>query len=201
MIVSIKKNFLFINTVKTASSSISQNLRPHADVIFDKTQFGKHMHLSKAQEIFKLFGRRKLFNEISKISVIREPFDWLGSIYRSHKKMAFRNAPSYTGDISFDEFFDQWFEKNNWQLTPQSDYFKNKKGEVSVDYLLKFEALEAEYELFCEKFELPNSNIPHVNKSPVSPEIQISPSIAKIIEDVYSKDFEIYESSKFRCFV
>jgi hypothetical protein len=40
--------------------------------------------------------------------VIRDPVDYVVSLYNSQQKPAFIGHPNYTGDISFEIFWDTW---------------------------------------------------------------------------------------------
>jgi len=68
--------------------------------------------------------------------------------------------------------------KLRWFVGPQSEWVCNDHGDLLVDYIGRFEALQKDFECMCEKLGLRTiSALPHVNAS--DKEEPVSASILK----------------------
>lgn len=102
----------------------------------------------------------ELFQAYYKFSFVRNPWDRLVSFYkyRGHahrydfKTFVFRHMPkpSWTNDYC--------------HVTPQYD-FLYQDGRCQVDFVGRFENLQADFDRVCEAVGLPQGKLPHANKS------------------------------------
>jgi hypothetical protein len=150
VLISLTHKFIFVANVKTASTSIEKALRDYAEINLHRSEWGKHLSLGDIElrfaRIFELVPRY----EFRVVSVIREPLDWLGSLYRSHKSVRFENTPLDTSQMSFYDFIQVW-RAGNWdQCRPQATGFRNFKGNFDVDFLIRYDHLNEDFISACD---------------------------------------------------
>ncbi len=144
----------------------------------------------------------KKFEEFYKFAFVRHPLDRALSGYWYLKsggnRMGDLSVANYLQKYrSFDEFVDGEFLNGHMIyhpiFRPQSWYLCDWKGDVRVDYVGKFESIDADFnnvarELGLKKF----TGLPVINKSSVNPE-KIAVSTKNIIADLYKDDFDVFE--------
>ncbi len=168
MLLSLSKKFLFIANLKTASTSIERVLAPHAELRLTQANFGKHQTFVEAVERFRwLFGVTNI-DEIFIFGVIRDPVDFVLSLYNSHKREQFKdNARLYTGGMDFDQFITQWVPKNADQLKNQHTRFVSAEGRVVTNLLISYDNLDAGLGIVSNKIGVPDLvKPPKANASP-----------------------------------
>ena len=142
MLISLRKKFIFVANLKSASTAIEKQLRSVCEVAILQTRFGKHHGLADIERRFSWVFDYVPRDEMFIFGVIRDPVDFMISLYNFHRKEAFQGQPSYTGEMSFDAFMDDWTRRNSWQCRPQSDRFRNRKGVFDLDYLIDYARLD-----------------------------------------------------------
>jgi len=189
MLLSLSRRFIFVANLKTASTSIEACLRPFSEICIARTDFGKHESFGKIEErfpwAFDLISRENFFV----FGVIRDPLDYAISIYNSHQKPDFLGQDSFTGDNSFEEFYQKWKQKDSWQLHPQYKRFLNNKGEYALDYLLNLDQLPEQWPQICKILEIPDRELRNLNVSPMGAQrADIDPALVKQVYNDYATD-------------
>lgn len=190
MIISIEKKFIFVANLKTASTSIESALRPHGDIVVRRSELGKHLAFSEIQKrfswLFEVLDEQVFF----KFGVIRDPVDYTISLYRSHMDEKFRDSPGlYTGNMSFEEFLEQWVPKNRGQMQPQINKFKDQNGEYALNRLIFFEDLKKSFPQVMKEVGIPEIELPNLNVSPGS-KVEVDDFSVSIIKNIFSEDYE-----------
>ena len=198
MLISLSKQFIFVANLKTASTSIEQVLGHVAEIRLERSEWGKHASLAQIEE-FDWIPRGVLdFSAFKKFGVIRDPVDWLFSLYQSHQHEKFSNIPHlYTGGMSFDNFISDWCQRNTDQCAPQYTRFLKKGGQHGLDVTILYQELQDIWKLLLEYLDVKAiQNLPTLN---VSPEIQanmkLSPDNVNYVEEKYKDDYDLIESS------
>ena len=167
MLLSLSRRFVFVANLKTASTSIEACLRPFSEICIARTDFGKHASFGEIEEryswAFHLIKRENFFV----FGVIRDPLDYVLSVYNSHTKPDFLGQESFTGDKSFAEFYETWKKRDSWQLRPQYRRFLNSKGGYALDYLINFEQLAEEWPEIRKILGIPDKELRNLNVSPM----------------------------------
>lgn len=166
MLISLKHRFIFVANLKTASSSIEICLRPFCEIAIPQTTYGKHLTLAQMEARFSWIFEHVKRQDFFVFGVLRDPVDYVISIYNSHQKKEFIGFPHYTGDKSFEEFYESWTARQSWQMQPQSRRFVDINGDMSVDYLLDYNSLNDQWMNFCLVLGVPASTLGHHNLSP-----------------------------------
>src|SRR5215472_15851737 len=139
MLISFSRKFVFIANLKTASTSIETVLRPLAEICLVESQLGKHMPFQAIEQRFgwslDRFGRENFLI----FGVIRDPVDYLLSLYNSHATQKFKDDTIlYTGNMDFDQFLTEWTERNADQIRPEFQRFLTRDGEIGANYIISY---------------------------------------------------------------
>lgn len=156
MVISDSKSFIFVHVQKTAGSSIRRLLQPYAvegprtrlnrlasrlGLVRDYRNFyfGHHDRLRAAQAVMPA----ERFEEMFKFGFVRNPWDRLVSWYaflrqrphhRRHKRVMALG--------SFDAYVEYEIRRDK---ISQFRMLRNEAGEIGVDFVGKFENLEADF--------------------------------------------------------
>lgn len=168
MLLSLSKKFLFIANLKTASTSIERVLAPHSELRLTQANFGKHQTFVEISERFRWLLNVVNIEDIFVFGVIRDPVDFVLSLYNSHKREQFKDNPRlYTGNMTFDQFITQWVPKNADQLKSQHVRFIGSEGRLITNLLISYDKLEAGLELVAKQIGVPDLvKLPKANASP-----------------------------------
>ena len=118
-------------------------------------------HVTYAEiELLGLLDTFKLKKAI-KVAIIRNPYDRAVSLYHHHKEKS----------ETFLEFLNRFFtpdSKNHNFLAHkrnQLDFIRDKKGNIILDFVIRFENLNQDFKDFSEYYELNLSELPHIGKN------------------------------------
>ncbi len=175
MLISDSKRFIFIHIPRTAGFSVHQALQPwvdHQNLDFRKARWEKDYPHYTAREIREIAGKETL-QEYFKFAFVRNPWDRMLSRYSYLKKFndhphePFNPRGYYPpGTLSFL----QWLKGGEphgvhpLDLRPQKKWLVDVSGQIGVDFVGRFETLEADFETICQKIGL-SLALPHVNRS------------------------------------
>ena len=101
------------------------------------------------------------FDSYFKFAFVRNPWDRAVSLY---KYIGLRKGLSFKQFVAERLRGDLW--KNwRWFVGPQADFVCHPNGTVLVDFLGRFENLQADFQHVCRRLHLLQPQLPHVNKS------------------------------------
>jgi hypothetical protein len=168
MLLSLSKKFLFIANLKTASTSIEKVLGPYAELRLMQSNYGKHQSFADFTDRFKWMLGLVDINELFIFGVMRDPVEYVLSIYNSHRADSFKNnARLYTGNMDFAQFISVWVPKNADQIRPQVTRFTSSDGRIAANLLISFDKLHEGLALVAKKLNTPELNtLPKLNESP-----------------------------------
>jgi hypothetical protein len=143
MLISLSERFVFIANLKAASTAIETALRRYAEIALTEARFGKHQSFDDVERRFgwalSLIEPRELFV----FGVMRDPVDYMISLYNSHAHPKFRDRPGlYTGSMDFGRFLEEWTVRNADQATPQYLRFLDRNKRLATHYLISYDRLE-----------------------------------------------------------
>lgn len=196
MLLSLTKKFLFIANLKTASTSIERVLSPHAEIRLVQSRFGKHQSFSEFSERFKWLLSCVNVHDLFIFGVMRDPADYVLSLYNSHRIEQFRNNPKlYTGNMDFGRFIAEWVPRNADQLRPQFARFVGAEGRVVANLIISYDRLAEGLEIVAKRLDVKElCNMPRVNPSPSElTRSGLSPEHLAWIKTRFEKDREFME--------
>ena len=142
MLISLTRKFIFVANLKTASTAIEAVLRPRSHIALVESRFGKHMPFRTIERRFGWVFDYVKRQEFLVFGVIRDPVDFVISLYNSHMDPKFKSSPQlFTGDIDFEQFLDRWAATNHDQLRPQFNRFVSAARSLGANYLISYEKL------------------------------------------------------------
>lgn len=165
MLISLDYKFIFVANLKTASTSIETALRPYADIALVESQFEKHAPLAEIERrfcwVFDLIPRDQLLI----FGVVRDPVDYVLSIYNSHADPKFADSPNLsTRGLGFNEFRARWAEENVDQLLPQYARFVGRDGSLGLNYAISYGSLPEEFRVVTDRLGI-RAELDRVNVS------------------------------------
>lgn len=176
MLISNRHRFVFVHVYKNAGTSITAALKPFA---LNRWQWGLHRVCSLARlpfpypdpqplpthasaaEIASALGR-ETFNAYFRFAFVRNPWDWQVSLYEYMLRS--RTHPQHhliRGLGSFEAYI-QW--RCSHEVRCQKDFLYSRKGERLVDYVGRFESLDADFRAICARIGI-RASLPRLNVS------------------------------------
>jgi hypothetical protein len=116
-------------------------------------------HLTARQYVECRYLSPELFGDYFKFGFVRNPWDRMVSMYKYF---------GYQRICGFNEFVCRDFGKDLWRtmrwfVCPQTEYLCDENGELIVDFVGRYEALQADFHEVCRRLGLPPTDLPHVN--------------------------------------
>lgn len=158
---------IFVHIQKTGGSSVRQALRM-AQHDAEKHRF--------ARELRATYGEA-WWGGYFKFAFVRNPWDRLVSWWRMIQRNAATGRPMngfqrfiLSRASSFEEFLTNCDEEyhdrdgSKWIFRNQLDYIADAGG-IMVDFVGRFERLQADFDVVCARLRLPSMQMPHINSS------------------------------------
>ena len=183
MLISHNHKFIFIHIFKTAGTSVSLRLGSHArfnDALIygyrpsRKVLLGANI-LLKRRLIERMTGfnphatasevREKMpaiFDSYFKFAFVRNPWDWLVSLYYFFRQNKRDPRHDKAMAISFPDFVEWQIEE---QIQRQLDFITDTAGNIIVDFIGKYETLNQDYEYVIHKLSIDAPSLPRMNVS------------------------------------
>ena len=136
------------------------------------TIYYKH---AKAIDIKRALGDE--YARYFKFSVVRNPFTWVISNYEFNRGLhrpfirstflkVSKEIPKWAINMSFSDWLLWWFETFH---PSQKQFVVDEKGDLIIDYIIKFENLQSGFNIVSQKIGIPPSRLPHLRKSQNKP--------------------------------
>ena len=178
MLVSEKNKFIFIHIPKTAGSSMRALLEPFAQDFLSLNDAGKklvsdrlrnglsplppHFNLAAVSQILDI-----AFDEFLLITVVRNPFDRLISLYNYCKfKNQRHRLHSAANRLTLNEFIPFVVNDSGHDTACQHSYFSVPKNcKVKEIVIMRTETLQNDCKRLCEALSLPSQPLKFLNQS------------------------------------
>jgi hypothetical protein len=153
-----------------------------------QTKFGKHDDLTRVSRKFSWVRKYVSLDELFIFGVVRDPVDFIVSLYNFHTSAGFDGKPHSTKELSFDEFWNGWCVKS-WQAKPQHLRFVDARGHFRISHVIRFDNLVNEFPKICARIGV-KANLQKTNVSPhvLSPQDLSAEHVASI-RDRYAEDY------------
>jgi len=150
-------------------------LRPNDDPALGPPRLA---HLKAREYVSCGYLSQEAFDAAFKFAFVRNPWARMVSIY--HHLSAGKSFRDYVlGDFS-----GKAWEKMAWFVGPQADFVYSAEGELLVDFVGRFERLQADFDAICERLGLPPTPLPHVNRAQDHRRIYLSPVPRKALRSL-----------------
>ena len=153
MIINLRQGFIFLATLKTASTSIEAALRPRSEICLIESRFGKHMTVAQMMTNLGWLFAEQDVRRFLIFGVVRDPYDFMLSLYNSHNSAHFmeKSPRLYTGDMTFGQFLQQWVPANASQVIPQYRRFLDKTGKIGANYIISYDRLSEGLDIIMDR--------------------------------------------------
>ncbi len=220
--LSQEKKFLFIHVAKVAGRSIKASLKPYCDNLnvlqkainwtdrlvhsnvpgkglfpparlFIDNRLPLRTHAT-ALEYMSWLGRDD-FSKYYKFTFVRNPFDRQVSLYEFIRQSRNHRLKETLLKMTFDEYL-KW--RCSGQFPYQSTYIFDRSGNSPlVDFIGKFENLNADFETIANKFSL-EVKLGYVGKTKERKDWRTyyTPETQKLVVDTYAIDFDNFSYSR-----
>jgi len=178
---------IFIHIRKTAGISI-RNVIGECDGTHDGLHF--HNHLYHHKNILS----KQLYSEYFKFTFVRNPWDLRVSLYRYLAKGGHGSLTRYARQLSFSNWIKRYSDRVNVNTThvgrTQTSYIEPLKD---MDFIGKFENLQEDFNIVCDKIGIPNQKLPHKNKTKHKHYTEYyDDETRSIVAEKYAKDIEYF---------
>jgi hypothetical protein len=184
--------FIYIAVPKTGSSSIEATLEE-----YNSARLSKGLTKHTPAKMLKTRVESDFWNQSFKAALVREPFDWMYSWYRFRQRDALKNPAHrfhhrYTGNMSFDEFVQQFNTYDH--MLRQSDFICDQEGKLLIDFVGRVESLQSDFDYICSRIGISSITLPllNVSKQAHSQIDSLSASSKARIERIFKPDFELF---------
>ena len=191
------RKFIFVHIPKTGGQSLYTNLggwtsvKPHG---FDRglKKYRHHFTMSEYLEHGYLGGDK--FELYFKFGFVRNPWDRILSEYkyalRIYSKFRISNLrgfiKKYWGNSRRHSTIKQ-------HIRPQYEFLYNTDGNCMVDFIGRFENLQEDFNVVCDKIGIARMELPHKNKSKHKHYTEYYDEETKqIVAEKYAKDIEMF---------
>lgn len=183
MIISDKKQFIFIHIKKNAGSSVAKALAPHAansafikfesvfrrlgcPIPFGPKRYNSHI---TAQQLVDEIGLEK-FSDHYSFAIVRNPWDWQSSLYNYALKLPTHGLHSKVKEFGNFSAYLKWHCDNiehdrvppAMGVVTQSEFVYSRECEVLVDRIARFENLNEDFCEICKRIGV-NAALPRIN--------------------------------------
>ena len=159
MIICVEKNLCFIHIIKTSGSSFTKILKKYAlyddKNVMNPYSWQKYYHIDKLQhsKLYESLNYIKKYPGIRVVTICRNPYDWVGSIWNNYYMNKWENGTLIKKDIK-EHHISEYITKISNIFGCQKNYIdcKNTEEKINVD-IFKFEDKDC-IQKICEKYDL-----------------------------------------------
>ncbi|MFD2168197.1 sulfotransferase family 2 domain-containing protein [Thalassotalea euphylliae] len=186
--LALKKKFLFVHIPKVAGQSIEKTLMAIFDDLPERNELllkpnlnplkgpPRLAHLTAQEYIRCGYIDQASFDNIYKFAFVRNPWERLVSEFNYRKSLGLEKYQCSFRRFVMDgfptKFDDDYVNARDLfrHVIPQSSFLFDKDGELLVDFIGRFERLQADFSIVCKKLgveetELMRENITKLQKS------------------------------------
>jgi len=190
--ISHTKKFIFIHIPGTAGTSIEHALSDYQSGRLINTGGGIWVSDENTKKKIKhLFG--DIIANNSKHMSAQQWKEVLGEEYDDYYKFTFVRNP-YDKAVSLLKFNKKKPLEQPKNVIHQAMYFTNKKDEIIVDDIFKFENLEESWKILCNKLKIKYTPLPHKNNrnpNKIKIDSQLTEEEINLFKKEVVKDFEL----------
>jgi hypothetical protein len=134
-------------------------------------------HLKGTEYVGCGYLSREQFDAYFKFSFVRNPWDRMVSEYKYRRhpmRMTFKTW-------LLEHLPQPGFTDAYCHLVPQHEFLYDREGRLLADFVGRYESLQADFEVVCERLGIPSTPLPHQNRSLEAQRIQSLNDVKKRI--------------------
>ena len=199
-ILSYSKKFIFIHNYKVAGKSISKALsryEPHCWIHTALRMSGVKKYYPALANFpahaTALQVRERIdedvFNSCYKFAFVRNPWDWQVSLYFYMRESKRHFQHDLIRNMSFEEYI---YWRVNHDIESQCEQIADERGNLLVDFVGRFENVEADFERICSTLSIP-AHLSHRNRSKHALYREYySDRTNKLVEEAFAEDIACF---------
>jgi len=169
---------VFVHVPKTAGQSVEQVFLELLDLTWETRaplllrkntvpELGppRLAHLTAEDYVRYKYMTREQFDSYFKFAFVRNPWDRMVSYYKYLDESSDLGFKQYL----MDSFLTEMWKDMSWFVRPQSSFLYDDDDQLLVDYVGRFENLQADFNKVCERIGIGATELPYVNKSEKKP--------------------------------
>ena len=174
--------FIFIHINKCGGTTI--------DTLFSG-KFAGHKKAFNYKELYP-----KEFKNYFKFTFIRNPWDRVVSFYHYQIKRGWDFYP-FNETIPFKKFVKEWLKQMPEQTSLNTnscyDWISDENSDLLVDFIGRFENIQEDFNIVCDKIGIQQQRLPHKNKSQHKHYTEYyDDETRKIVAKKFAKDIEYF---------
>ena len=185
--ISHKHKFIFIEVPKTGTRSICSVLENNFSAVVLRPHLGAskwHTHLERYQARFP-----KKIPSYFKFCFVRNPWDKIVSQYHFNRHSFGMN------DYTFEEYVHAFKrgKRISWLNYDFLSWMTDDKGNMLMNFVGRFENLQEDFNIVCDKIGVPRQKLPHRNKTKRTHYTEYyDDETREIVAEKYAKDIEYF---------
>lgn len=132
-------------------------------------------HLKARDYVAYGYISQDAFDAAFKFAYVRNPWARMTSLY--HHLSTTRSFRAYV----LGEFRQKVWREMAWFVGPQSDFIYDDDGRLLVNFVGRFERLQADFDIICRRLGMPPEPLPHVNHAADHRRIYLGPNPRKLL--------------------
>ena len=189
--ISHKHKFIFIHIPKAGGTSIENFLLSYHGIKLnwqDKYPLKKLSGKNRKQFVMGSGVQHKSISEFAEkfqkkyfcFTFVRNPWDWFVSEYQYSIKLGLESG-------SFNQFIEMPHVER-FHLKPQYTFINE-----NINFIGRFENLQEDFDIVCDKIGIPKQQLPHINKSEHKHYTEYyDDETRQIVAEKYAKDIEYF---------
>ena len=166
--------------------------------IYRGTTLYNKLPVHAKSEEFRQYITPNIYDKLYSFCVVRNPWDWQFSIYNFalKTKKHFRHE-FFKKLVSFDSYI-RWRCSNDGPFELQSDFIKDKNGNLLVNKIIKFENLDNDFNTVLEELGLPSlklSKMRSVSQRRNSYKDSYDDELINLVSEKFSTDIKLFDYS------
>ncbi len=215
--ISHKYKFIFVEYSKTGTTTIEGVLEKYCESKTNQISdslYWKHARPKTIKELFEKENKKDEWKHYFKFTFIRNPFDRMVSLWNfihktleKHKEECEKNGPDWKPEcetwiercydiISNCKNFKDYIKYTSNGIATGGDTvfsFSHDGNEKFVDFIGRFENLQEDFDIVCDKIGIPKQKLPHKNKTKHKHYTEYyDDETRQIVAEKYAKELECF---------
>tara|TARA_Y100001972_G_scaffold103797_1_gene130332 strand:+ start:1318 stop:1965 length:648 start_codon:yes stop_codon:yes gene_type:complete len=195
MFVSQNKKFIYMRAGRTASTTISMNLKKFDPITYEEVS-KPYFYKTGTNKWLETTSDQEIFNNFFIFTIIRNPFDRLISAWKAfaNKGKVNNNFEQFIKNRGVIKGKGHWlYEDNNvsndhW--LPLHYYVEFNKNESFINYVGKYENLNKDWDTISKKINM--SSLPLSTSPSKSYRKYYTDELVNIVSKYYKRDLELF---------
>lgn len=212
MLISYSHKFIFFHVPKAGGTSVREALKPYArkperfkiqrppkltngkkNPVYDMWEAAL-LH-AKAIDVKKELPEH-VYRDFYKFAFVRNPWDWHVSMRNFILKETTHIKHEIVKSMTFEEYLEWVLKTKNpfpkGAVKFQKDMVMDKKGNIIVDFIGRYENLDADFQHVCQILNI-EAKLPHLNKSAHGDyRAYYNRKSAAMVEDHFKEDIQLF---------